>query len=219
LPQYQGEYVLRARMAQLANVEARFGWIAEEIRQHDARVEITIAEEGSGAREILQADYAVGCDGGHSITREQIGIERGGADFNQLMVLALFRSRELHEKLERFPPRSTYRVIQPGSRRVLAILWARRRRRELVLSSSGSGEHHAGELRLSRPAAEGGRFLVRLRVRLRRLLGFAHRGRRDLPGPAAFLSRATRRTRIRLTAPTASITGLMTSSISDGRSQ
>jgi len=113
LPQYQGEYVLRARLAQLANVENRFGWIAEKIRQDDAGVEITIVEDGSGAREILQADYAVGCDGGHSITRKQMGIERGGADFNQLMVLALFRSRELHEKLERFPPRSTYRVIHP----------------------------------------------------------------------------------------------------------
>ncbi len=29
------------------------------------------------------------------------------------MVLALFRSRELHQKLARFPPRSTYRVIHP----------------------------------------------------------------------------------------------------------
>jgi hypothetical protein len=29
------------------------------------------------------------------------------------MVLALFRSRELHEKLVRFPPRSTYRVLHP----------------------------------------------------------------------------------------------------------
>jgi hypothetical protein len=45
--------------------------------------------------------------------RKQIGIERGGADFNELMVLALFRSKELHEKLKRFPPRSTYRVIHP----------------------------------------------------------------------------------------------------------
>ena len=63
--------------------------------------------------EVLEADYVVGCDGGHSIVRRQIGIERSGADFDQLMVLALFRSRELHEKLKRFPPRSTYRVLHP----------------------------------------------------------------------------------------------------------
>ena len=55
------------------------------------------------AREILEADYLVGCDGGHSLVREQVGIERGGTDFDQLMVLAVFRSRELHEGLKRFP--------------------------------------------------------------------------------------------------------------------
>jgi len=113
LPQYQAEYVLRARMAQLANVEARFGWVAETINQDSGGVEIAIAEADSGTRDILHADYAIGCDGSHSITCKQIGIERGGADFDQLMVLALFRSRELHEKLKRFPPRSTYRVIHP----------------------------------------------------------------------------------------------------------
>jgi len=113
LPQYQGEYVLRARMAQIPNVEARFGWIAETIEQ-DARVaRVTVAEDNGAGREILQADFVVGCDGGHSTVRKEIGIERGGADFNELMVLALFRSRELHEKLKRFPPRSTYRVIHP----------------------------------------------------------------------------------------------------------
>jgi 4-hydroxyisophthalate hydroxylase len=117
LPQYQSEYVLRARMAQLDTIEARFGWVAETIAQDDNDVRVTIAQEtanGGGAeREVLHADYAIGCDGGHSMVRKQIGIERGGADFNELMVLALFRSRELHNKLERFPPRSTYRVINP----------------------------------------------------------------------------------------------------------
>jgi 4-hydroxyisophthalate hydroxylase len=113
LPQYQGEYVLRARMAELANVEARFGWIAQTIRQDDNGVEVAIAENSGGARDVLRAEYVVGCDGGHSITRQQSGIERGGSDFNQPMVLALFRSRELHDRLKRFPPRSTYRVIHP----------------------------------------------------------------------------------------------------------
>jgi 4-hydroxyisophthalate hydroxylase len=113
LPQYQSEYVLRARMAQLASVDARFGWVAETIEQDARGVRVTIAKDGGAEREIVEADYAVGCDGGHSTVRQQIGIERGGADFNELMVLALFRSRELHEKLKRFPPRSTYRVIHP----------------------------------------------------------------------------------------------------------
>jgi len=113
LPQYQGEYVLRARMAQIPNVEARFGWIVETIEQDAHGACVTVAEDGGAGREILQADFVVGCDGGHSTVRKEIGIERGGGDFNELMVLALLRSRELHEKLKRFPPRSTYRVIHP----------------------------------------------------------------------------------------------------------
>ena len=116
LPQYQDEYVLRARVAELGKVDARFGWIAETIEQDDSGVRVAIAEDGGGKREILHADYAIGCDGSHSLVRKETGIERGGADFNELMVLALFRSRELHQKLERFPPRSTYRVIHPDLR-------------------------------------------------------------------------------------------------------
>jgi 2-polyprenyl-6-methoxyphenol hydroxylase-like FAD-dependent oxidoreductase len=114
LPQYQDEYVLRRRMARLPNVESRFGWIAETIAQDAERASVSIVEDGGSGREVLEADYVVGCDGGHSTVRKQIGIERGGADFNELMVLALFRSKELHKKLERFPPRSTYRVIDPA---------------------------------------------------------------------------------------------------------
>ena len=61
----------------------------------------------ASGRQVLEADYVVGCDGGHSLVRQQIGIERGGTDFDQLMVLAVLRSRELHEGFKRFPPRST----------------------------------------------------------------------------------------------------------------
>jgi 2-polyprenyl-6-methoxyphenol hydroxylase-like FAD-dependent oxidoreductase len=113
LPQYQLEEVLRTRMAELANVESRFGWTAETVEQDDAVARVAIAEEGGAGREILEADYVVGCDGSHSIVRNQIGIACGGADFDQLMVLAVFRSRELDEGLKRFPARSTYRVMHP----------------------------------------------------------------------------------------------------------
>ncbi len=65
---------------------------------------VSIAEEGGSRSEVLEADYVVGCDGGHSLVREQVGIARGGTDFDQLMVLMVFRSRELHEQaLKRFP--------------------------------------------------------------------------------------------------------------------
>jgi 2-polyprenyl-6-methoxyphenol hydroxylase-like FAD-dependent oxidoreductase len=113
LPQYQTEYVLRAKMAQLTNVNSRFGWSVRTIEHDAGSTRATIVEDGGAGRDILEADYVVGCDGGHSTVRRQIGIERGGADFNQLMVLAVFRSRELHEGLKRFPARSTYRIMHP----------------------------------------------------------------------------------------------------------
>ena len=111
LPQYRMEDVLRRKMATLSSVESRFGWAAEMVTQDDNGVRVAIAEDGGAGREVIEADYAVGCDGAHSIVRDQVGIARGGADFDQLMVLAVFRSRALHEGLKRFPERSTYRVM------------------------------------------------------------------------------------------------------------
>jgi 4-hydroxyisophthalate hydroxylase len=112
LPQYQMEKVLRAKMATLPSVESRFGWTATAVEQDAGGVRIAITRNGQS--EVLEADYAVGCDGGHSIVREQIGIPRSGRDFDQLMVLIVLRSRELHEGLgKRFPPKSIYRVMHP----------------------------------------------------------------------------------------------------------
>jgi 4-hydroxyisophthalate hydroxylase len=116
LPQYQAEHVLRARMAEFPNVESRFGWSAESVEQDDASVRVGIVAEGGAERDILEADYVVGCDGSHSTVRKQIGMERSGTDYNQLMVLAVFRSRELHDRLKHFPPRSTYRVMREDLR-------------------------------------------------------------------------------------------------------
>ncbi len=113
LPQYQMEAVLRKKMTALSNVEARFGWTASKVEQDADSVRVAIAEEGGVGRETLQADYVVGCDGARSLVREQVGIERGGTNFDQIMVLVVFRSRELHEGLKRFPERSTYRVMHP----------------------------------------------------------------------------------------------------------
>src|SRR5262245_33749001 len=113
LPQYCVEEVLRRKMAALRTIQTRFGWTANDIEQRNDRVRVTIAEERGPGNEILEADYLVGCDGGHSLVRSQAGIERGGTDFEQPMVLAVFRSRDLHAGLKRFPDRSTYRIMRP----------------------------------------------------------------------------------------------------------
>jgi 2-polyprenyl-6-methoxyphenol hydroxylase-like FAD-dependent oxidoreductase len=113
LPQYCMEDVLRRKMATLADVDAYFGWIAKTVAQDDDEARVTIVDEAGVEQQVLTAEYVVGCDGGRSIVRDQVGIERSGTDFDQLMVLGVFRSRELHEGLKRFPERSTYRVLHP----------------------------------------------------------------------------------------------------------
>jgi len=113
LPQYRMEAVLREKLATLPDVTTRFGWSAESVNQDDAGVRVSIVEEDGLGREILTADYAVGCDGPRSIVREQASIARSGTDFDQLMVLIVFRSRDFHERLKRFPQRSVYRAMHP----------------------------------------------------------------------------------------------------------
>src|SRR5579859_2145815 len=66
LQQYLVEQVLRKRMAKLANVEAWFGCLAETVTQDADGARVTIVEDGGARREILQAEYVVGCDGGYS---------------------------------------------------------------------------------------------------------------------------------------------------------
>jgi 2-polyprenyl-6-methoxyphenol hydroxylase-like FAD-dependent oxidoreductase len=116
LPQYLTEKVLRARMAELPLVTNLFGWTAQGIEQNADGVRVTIVESSGTESEVLEAEYLVGCDGAHSLVRGQAGIARGGTDFEQVMVLAVFRSRELHEALKRFPDRGTFNVLHPDAK-------------------------------------------------------------------------------------------------------
>ena len=111
LPQYRTEEVLRRRMAELALVDAYFGATVTAVEQDAEGVRVTV--ERDGTREVLEADYVVGCDGARSIVAEHAGMSRSGTDFDQVVALAVFRSPELNEALRRFPPRSTYRVMAP----------------------------------------------------------------------------------------------------------
>lgn len=114
LPQYAMEDVLRRKMAGVAGVDNLFGWNCVGVEQDAVGVRVTVKEEGGSAPRVLEGDYVVGCDGAHSSVRDFAGIVRGGSDFDQKMLLAVFRSKELHNGLERFPQRSTYRVLDPA---------------------------------------------------------------------------------------------------------
>jgi 2-polyprenyl-6-methoxyphenol hydroxylase-like FAD-dependent oxidoreductase len=135
LPQYCTEEVLRRRLTELPSVTTMFGLLVNRVEQDDrtARVTVVPANEGSfyswsadtavqvnrdartepAGAQTLEADYVIGCDGGRSLVRESLGIDRGGRSFDQRMVLAVLRSRELHQGLSRFPECTTYRVLKP----------------------------------------------------------------------------------------------------------
>ena len=82
----------------------RFGWAAETIEQDASGVRVTITEDDGRRRaRRWRPITSSAATARHSLVREQVGIERGGADFDQIMVLAVFRSKELHEGLKRFP--------------------------------------------------------------------------------------------------------------------
>ena len=97
------------------------------VDQDEAGVRVSVVEEADRDAMSWKRTISWGCDGSHSLVRSRLGIERGGTDFEQLMVLAVFRSRELHEGLERFPDRSTYRVMRPGLKGYWQVLRPDRR--------------------------------------------------------------------------------------------
>jgi 2-polyprenyl-6-methoxyphenol hydroxylase-like FAD-dependent oxidoreductase len=113
LPQYATEAVLRARLAELPAATTLYGWSATGVEQDEAGVTLTLAERGGEGRQTLRADYAVGCDGSRSTVREAVGITQTRSDHDRLMVLLVFRSQELNEKLRRFAGKSYYNVLHP----------------------------------------------------------------------------------------------------------
>ena len=113
LPQYATESVLRARAAALPSVQTLYGWTAETVTPSADGVEVVASEREGDARRTLRAAYVVGCDGSRSVVRTQAGITQTLSDHDRLMALVVFRSRQLHELLARYPGKSYYNVLQP----------------------------------------------------------------------------------------------------------
>lgn len=60
------------------NIEMRFGWHAETIKQDAAGVQLAARQETTGVTQVWQAEYLVGCDGGRSTVRHSLGIKYQG---------------------------------------------------------------------------------------------------------------------------------------------
>jgi 4-hydroxyisophthalate hydroxylase len=113
LPQYATETVLRQRAAEIPKVTTLYGWSAEEVNRDIDGVHVVISKRDQDDRRILRARYIVGCDGSRSLVREQSGITQTRSDHDRLMVLLVFRSKGLHQLLDRFPGKSYYNVLDP----------------------------------------------------------------------------------------------------------
>lgn len=75
--QHEVERVLREHVATLPGVDARYGW---QLRGFEERADDVLAElvHHDGRVMSVQADWLVGCDGGRSVVREQLGIGLSG---------------------------------------------------------------------------------------------------------------------------------------------
>ncbi len=113
LPQYETEAVLRARAAQLPSVRTHYGSVVCDLRQDASGVTVEVEGPDGDRRQTLRADYAAGCDGSHSVTRQAAGLTQTLSDHDRRMVLLVFRSTELHELLKRYPGKSFYCVLNP----------------------------------------------------------------------------------------------------------
>lgn len=113
LPQYQTEAVLRARAAELSNIETLYGWLAEDVVQNENSATLRIRDlETNECREV-EGRYVIGCDGSNSTVREAAGITQTRRDHDKRMVLLVFRSTGLHKLLERHPGKQFYCVLHP----------------------------------------------------------------------------------------------------------
>lgn len=91
--QHEVERVLREHVATLPGVDARYGW---QLRGFQERADHVLAElvDHDGRVMTVQADWLVGCDGGRSVVREQLGIGLSGRGNLARFISIFFKAPE-----------------------------------------------------------------------------------------------------------------------------
>jgi len=98
ISQYTLEPLLKGLVEKLPNVTVRFGCALESFEQDSLGVTAHMRTAG-GAAETIRAAYMVGCDGGSSTVRRQLGIKLSGeANLLQLRQ-ALYYCEDLYERI------------------------------------------------------------------------------------------------------------------------
>jgi len=95
------EPVLKQAAEESALVDVRFGWKFESFEQDDSGVTSVLRNVRSGEEQKVRSKYLVGCDGGGSTVRAQLGIQNEGTPNVANMYMIHFRSSAVH-LLQRF---------------------------------------------------------------------------------------------------------------------
>jgi 2-polyprenyl-6-methoxyphenol hydroxylase-like FAD-dependent oxidoreductase len=101
--------VLHKHVATLPQVEVRYETSFESFRQDGEHVIAEVLNQKSGRKEIIEADYLVGCDGGRSNIRRALEIKYEGVFSQGMNVAVLFRSPLL--KMISHGPAVQYQIV------------------------------------------------------------------------------------------------------------
>jgi 2-polyprenyl-6-methoxyphenol hydroxylase-like FAD-dependent oxidoreductase len=98
ISQYTLEPLLRSIVEKIPGVTVRFGCELLSFTQ-DAGSVTAIVQPKDAAGETIRASYLVGCDGGSSTVRKQLGIQLQGEGNIRKLRQALFRCDDLYERI------------------------------------------------------------------------------------------------------------------------
>jgi 2-polyprenyl-6-methoxyphenol hydroxylase-like FAD-dependent oxidoreductase len=101
--------VLHKHVATLPSVELRYNTVFESFQQDDEKVVSKIVDAQTGHNGIIESAYLVGCDGGRSNIRRQLGIQYEGVFAQGMNVAVLFRAPLLQHT--RHGPAVQYQII------------------------------------------------------------------------------------------------------------
>ncbi len=98
ISQYTLEPLLKSIVERIPNVAVKFGHELESFAQ-DGRGVTARVHRTNGETMAIRAEYMVGCDGGSSVVRKQLGFKMDGEPHLREMRQALFHCPELYDKV------------------------------------------------------------------------------------------------------------------------
>src|SRR5262249_25628776 len=98
ISQYTLEPLLKSIAETLPSITVRYGCELVSFEQDERSVTAHV-EANDGSLSTLRAAYMVGCDGGNSLVRRQLGIELNGEANIQQLRQALYYCEDLYERI------------------------------------------------------------------------------------------------------------------------